>query len=164
EADLLISCSYGPGRYDPAYEQHGRDYPYAYVRWTENRNMAEYLQLIADGKVDFKGLVGNIWPLAEAPQAYASLSKHVAVLLANERRGAAESAKAGVTIENPSKPMTGVLRTGIVGAGNFARAVHLPNLKQLSQSFSIAAVASKTGVNATNVARQYGAAYATTAP
>src|SRR5207248_3216690 len=52
EADLLMSCSYGPGRYDPEYEERGIDYPYAYVRWTENRNMAEYLRLVAEGRVN----------------------------------------------------------------------------------------------------------------
>src|SRR4029077_7588642 len=73
EAELLISCSYGPGRYDPEYEQRGLDYPYAYVRWTENRNMAEYLRLIAEGQVNMRALLGGIWPLTDAPQAYAEL-------------------------------------------------------------------------------------------
>src|SRR6185295_18195609 len=76
EADLLISCSYGPGRYDPAYEDDGVDYPYAYVRWTENRNMAEYLRLIAEGRLNFKGLIDKVWPLTEAPEAYKDLKKN----------------------------------------------------------------------------------------
>src|SRR5262249_21313620 len=73
EAELLISCSYGPGRYDPEYEQRGLDYPYAYVRWTENRNMAEYLRLIAAGQVNIRALLGGIWAMSEAPQAYSEL-------------------------------------------------------------------------------------------
>ena len=70
EIDFLISCSYGPGRYDPRYEEKGLDYPYAYVRWTENRNMQEYLHLIADGKVKLGLIIEREYPLAEARQAY----------------------------------------------------------------------------------------------
>ena len=75
EIDFLISCSYGPGRYDQRYEEKGLDYPYAYVRWTENRNMAEYLRLLAEGRVDFGALVEAEYPLAEAEQAYAALQR-----------------------------------------------------------------------------------------
>jgi predicted dehydrogenase len=163
EADLLISCSYGPGRYDPEYEERGLDYPHAYVRWSENRNMSEYLQLIAEGKVDFRKLVGKVWPLAEAPQAYASLQQHIAVLLSYNRDGAAATSEPRVTFKPKAIPKGSVIRTGIVGAGSFARAVHLPNLKQLEKSFNISAVACRTGVSATNTAQQFGAGYATTA-
>ena len=69
ELDFLISCSYGPGRYDGAYEQEGVDYPYAYVRWTENRNMAEYLRLVASGQVQLEAILEKEYPLAEATQA-----------------------------------------------------------------------------------------------
>ena len=70
EIDLLISCSYGPGRYDAEYEERGVDYPYAYVRWTENRNMQEYLRLVGDGEMDFKTLVDRVYPVDEAARAY----------------------------------------------------------------------------------------------
>jgi predicted dehydrogenase len=162
EADLLISCSYGPGRYDTEYEERGLDYPYSYVRWTENRNMNEYLQLIAEGKVDFRKLVGKVWPLAEAPQAYSSLQQHIAVLLSYGRDGAASPSDRRVAFKPKAVPKGSIIRTGIVGAGSFARAVHLPNLKQLEKSFSLAAVACRTGVSATNAAQQFGAGYATT--
>ena len=76
EADLLISCSYGPGRYDTEYEERGLDYPFAYVRWTENRNMEEYLRLVSEGLVDIKPLVGEAWAMSEAPQAYAHLREN----------------------------------------------------------------------------------------
>ena len=74
ELDLLISTSYGPGRYDDAYEQKGQDYPYAYVRWTENRNMQEYLQLLKDGKIDLKPLIEKIYPIEDAAGAYEELN------------------------------------------------------------------------------------------
>jgi predicted dehydrogenase len=163
EADLLISCSYGPGRYDPEYEERGRDYPYAYVRWTENRNLSEYLQLIAEGKVDFKALIGKIWPLSEAVQAYSSLRGNVAVLLSNDISRSDTPTSARVAVDGKSQVGAGVIRTAIVGAGSFARAVHLPNLRQLDKSFSIAAVTSRTGANAMNIAKQFGARYASTA-
>ena len=163
EADLLISCSYGPGRYDPAYEEEGRDYPYAYVRWTENRNMSEYLRLVAEQKLDFKALVGNIRPLTEAPEAYSDLSakKHVAVLLSTGSEESPEILRPRVNIERAPRSSNGTLRTGVVGAGSFARAIHLPNLER-SGLFAISAVASRTSANAWNVARQYGAKYAST--
>ncbi len=163
EADLLISCSYGPGRYDPDYEENGNDYPYAYVRWTENRNMAEYVRLIAEGKVDFKRLIGKVWPLCEAPEAYSDLkqNRHVAVLLSNPALTPTAARDSRVP-EAASRTLNGVIRTGIVGPGSFARAVHLPNLKRLNRMFSISAVASRTGANALTVATQYGAAHVST--
>jgi len=162
EADLLISCSYGPGRYDPEYEERGHDYPYAYVRWTENRNMSEYLQLVAEGKVKFRDLVGKVWALSQATEAYSDLrlNKQIAVLLSNPETDALDSIDTRVVLETKPALANGVVRTGLVGPGSFARAVHLPNLKKLEQRFSILAVASKTGANAVNVAQQYGAAYA----
>ena len=74
EIDFLISCSYGPGRYDPAYEEGGQDYPYAYVRWTENRNMQAILQMIADGTLRLDRLISAEYPIAQAEQAFAALT------------------------------------------------------------------------------------------
>ena len=62
ELDVLISCSYGPGRYDTAYEEEGADYPLPYVRWTENRNMSEYLRLLAIGRVSLDNMMGKPFP------------------------------------------------------------------------------------------------------
>src|SRR5436309_14196913 len=73
ELDFLISSSYGPGRYDRRYEEEGLDYPVGYVRWTENRNMAEVLRLMADGRLVVASLVGLVQPVEEAPAAYAAL-------------------------------------------------------------------------------------------
>jgi predicted dehydrogenase len=165
EADLLISCSYGPGRYDPQYEEHGHDYPYGYVRWTENRNMSEYLKLIGEGRINFKNLIGKIWPLTEAPQAYADLkqNKHVAVLLSNSEPHSTDSFTIRLSLEPDTRRKSdGVIRTGIVGAGSFARAIHLPNLKRLSDRYVVSAIASRTGVAALNTGTLYGSAYVST--
>src|SRR5256885_15447835 len=74
EIDLLMSTSYGPGRYDAAYESEGHDYPFAYVRWTLNRNLQSYLDLIARGRLDVQALVDRVISIDEAPAAYRELA------------------------------------------------------------------------------------------
>ena len=74
ELDVLISCSYGPGRYDPVYEEEGADYPLPYVRWTENRNMGEYLRLLAAGRVRLDNMMQEPFPIDQAEEAYGRLS------------------------------------------------------------------------------------------
>lgn len=69
ELDFFISCSYGPGRYDANYEERGLDYPLSYVRWTENRNMGEYLRLVAEGRINLKPLIGAVFPVAQTTEA-----------------------------------------------------------------------------------------------
>lgn len=73
ELDFFISCSYGPGRYDANYEERGLDYPLSYVRWTENRNMGEYLRLVAEGRINLKPLIGAVFPVAQTTEAYAAV-------------------------------------------------------------------------------------------
>src|SRR5436309_1149976 len=75
EIDLLMSTSYGPGRYDQAYEANGRDYPFAYVRWTLNRNMQAYLELMARGRLDVQPLIDRVISVDEAPSAYRALAE-----------------------------------------------------------------------------------------
>ena len=165
ELDLLMSTSYGPGRYDPLYEEGGLDYPYAYVRWTENRNMGAYLDLVASAKLQLGPLLTTVFPLAEADRAYQALQSEdgpLTALLQNplpadstplERR----------TVLTPRQASRGQrLRVAIVGAGSFAKGTHLPNLKQLADRFEIRAIVSRTGTSALAVARQYDAAVAAT--
>ena len=75
EIDLLMSTSYGPGRYDPAYEVEGRDYPFGYVRWTQNRNMQAYLELIANGSLNIDALIDRVITVDEAPAGYRALAQ-----------------------------------------------------------------------------------------
>lgn len=164
ELDFLISTSYGPGRYDRRYEEEGADYPVAYVRWTETRNMAAYLALLAEGKVRAAPLVGARYPLDRAPDAYGALKsgdKPLMVLLDYPEAAAPSLTRA---VNSKAAPMRdGALRIALVGGGAFAKAVHLPNLKALGDKVALRAVASRTGHNALALARQFGAAYSATA-
>ena len=167
EIDFLISCSYGPGRYDQLYEERGVDYPYAYVRWTENRNMAEYLRLVAEAKVDLGLILEREYELAQAPLAYAALreatEKPLGVLLRYPLSSQPpETSKLATRIALHTRPVSGRINIAVIGAGSFAKAMHLPNLRQLSDLYHVRAVVSATGVNASGTAEQYGADYAST--
>lgn len=165
ELDFLISSSYGPGRYDPTYEDGGIDYPHSYVRWTENRNMAEYLRLISRNQVQLAPLITNVIDIDRAPEQYAALrdgAQAMGVVLRYSARqvGPATNRK----IENPSarSPRRGALRIGVVGAGGFAKGMHLPVMMSLPHSYSIRGVMSRSGHNAQTAAKQFAAHYATT--
>jgi predicted dehydrogenase len=167
EIDFLISCSYGPGRYDPGYEESGLDYPYSYVRWTENRNMREYLELIETGHINFHALVDAEFPIAQAAEAYAALQAPHPPSVVLLRFPAADQASTSVKTHRLSFPIVvkgpkGVIRVAMIGAGGFAQGMHLPNLKRLSSLYHLQAVVSKTGLNARNAGSQFGADYVTT--
>ena len=166
ELDFFISTSYGPGRYDNNYEERGLDYPVAYVRWTENRNMYEYLRLISEGKVKVAPMISATYPVTEAGMAYEALKtsdpKPLMVLLSypQPQDGVAPSR---VTV-NPMAQAAGstAIRLALVGAGGFAKGMHLPNIKALSDRYHLQAVVSRTGHNAVATATQFGAKYSTT--
>lgn len=166
ELDFLVSTSYGPGRYDRAYEEDGVDYPIGYVRWTENRNMAEYLRLIADGRVRVAPLIGETYPIDEAAAAYAALEsadRPLTALLSYPAEST-RPAKGERIVANPRvRPARdGQIRVAVVGAGEFAKAVHLPNLRALDDDFRVRAIVSRSGPNATVTAEHFGAQYAAT--
>jgi predicted dehydrogenase/threonine dehydrogenase-like Zn-dependent dehydrogenase len=164
ELDFFISTSYGPGRYDEKYEEHGRDYPVSYVRWTENRNMEEYLRLLSEGRVNVKSLISATYPITDAPKAYSDLQKPGAKPLVTLLSYPELKAEIDRRIDiNPSTKRTaGIVRMAVVGAGGFARSTHLPNLKKLSNLYKIRAICSRTGHSAKSVGKQFGANYATT--
>jgi predicted dehydrogenase/threonine dehydrogenase-like Zn-dependent dehydrogenase len=166
ELDFFISSSYGPGRYDSKYEEEGLDYPAAYVRWTENRNLAEYLRLLSEDKIKVQPLIDKIYPITEAPAAYEILKngsgKPLMVLLSYPKPDV--SLPPARVVSNPLSRGAGQgqIRLALVGAGGFARGMHLPNLQQLANYYHLQAVMSRTGHNAMAAARQFGAGYATT--
>jgi polar amino acid transport system substrate-binding protein len=128
ELDLRMSMSYGPGRQDPDYEDKGIDYPIGYVRWTENRNMQSYLELIASGKLDVSGLISHTFKLEEAPEAYnmiLSRSEAFNGVVIQYEDGIPKSRLELATKTFPaSEP-----NVGMIGAGNFAQGTLLPNMK-----------------------------------
>ena len=167
EIDFLISCSYGPGRYDERYEERGLDYPYAYVRWTENRNMQEYLRLVAEGKVQVAPILEREYDIADAPRAYEELrtatEKPLGVLLRYPITRPQEQAdKLATKVVLRSRPAGGKINIAVVGAGSFAKSMHLPNLQRLSHLYHIRAIVSATGSNAEVTAQRFGADYAST--
>jgi len=165
EIQLLMSRAYGPGSYDPNYEKQGHDYPISYVRWTEKRNMAEFLRLVADGRVDLQPLITHEFDLDDAPQAYRTVkdpaSNSLGVVLRYPERPPAEEP---VTVLLPrkvkfeSKVRKSDLKVGLTGAGNLARWAHLPSLKKIS-GVSLHAVYSTSGARGNTYARRFGASY-----
>ncbi|MCB0755650.1 MAG: Gfo/Idh/MocA family oxidoreductase, partial [Flavobacteriales bacterium] len=128
ELDLRMSMSYGPGRQDPTYEDKGIDYPIGYVRWTENRNMQSYLELIAAGKLDISGLISHTFKLEEAPEAYnmiLSRSEAFNGVVIQYEEGVPSSR---LDLASKSFPASEP-NVGMIGAGNFAQGTLLPNMK-----------------------------------
>ena len=162
ELDFLVSTSYGPGRYDRRYEEEGLDYPIGQVRWTENRNMAEYLALLAAGRVRLGPLLETKCRVADAAAAYAALSDGGRLAALLEYPSAPQGDPARVVRNPAARPSTGgKVRLALVGAGNFARRAHLPVLAGLADRCAIRAVMSRSGHNAQETARTTGAAYGT---
>lgn len=163
ELDFLISCSYGPGRYDPVYEEGGQDYPLPYVRWTENRNMQAYLNLLADKKISLDNFGYLVYPVDEATEAYnalkSSAQKPLMVLLAYPERQ--DALQRRITLK-PVITASHKIAVAVAGASNFAQGVHLPNLICLREAFDIRAIMSRTGSTAKAVATQFQADYCTT--
>ncbi|PIQ97619.1 MAG: oxidoreductase [Nitrospinae bacterium CG11_big_fil_rev_8_21_14_0_20_56_8] len=168
EIDFLISSSYGPGRYDKKYEEDGQDYPPGYVRWTENRNMQEFLRLLEEEKVQVHPLILHVYPLAEAPNAYEVLNgdfKRPLFALFSYPSGETATPPARMVPNPAALPgVEGQIRIALIGAGGFARAMHLPNLQKLSSLFHLRAIMSRAGHSAAAAAKQFGASYSTTDP
>ncbi|GAB4226159.1 MAG: bi-domain-containing oxidoreductase [Acidobacteriota bacterium] len=156
ELDLVVSRSYGPGRYDPQHEQHGVDYPYGFVRWTEGRNMQAVLEAIAAGSLDVASLITHRFPFERATEAYAIVSgerpePHVGIVL----EYAGEPARV-TRIERRPAPPAGdrALGIGFIGAGSFARSYLLPHLRG-REGVRLEAVATARGFTASEIARRF---------
>ena len=158
ELSFQVSCSYGPGRYDEAYEQRGQDYPLAYVRWTEKRNFEAVLQAIAKGQLDVKSLITERVKLADYLQIYGDMRKSgsIASILEYDTHKAPDSV---VTFPN-AKVSAGKGVLGIIGAGNFTASTILPQLAKTPAKLQ--AIASSGGLSATTLARKFSITKATT--
>tara|TARA_R110002049_G_scaffold292252_1_gene476607 strand:- start:2587 stop:4707 length:2121 start_codon:yes stop_codon:yes gene_type:complete len=163
ELDFLVSTSYGPGRYDRNYEDDGNDYPYAYVRWTENRNMTEYLKMLQEGKVNLEPLINKVYPIEKVEEAYASLQspeKPIIVLLSYNTTNVVPTDNKIAVNANYTKPSS-ALNIALVGAGSFATAMHLPNMQKMKDKYALYAVVNRTGHKSKTVATHFDAKYTT---
>ncbi|MFJ8949855.1 bi-domain-containing oxidoreductase [Streptomyces sp. NPDC102381] len=175
ELDVRFSRSYGPGRYDPSYELEGRDYPIGYVRWTERRNLACFLDLLALGRIDVEPLVSHVADFDDAVETYQSLKdgelKAVAVLFKYpEQTVEAEAEAPAVTVPavavptkrtGPVRPANTPVRLAFVGAGNYATSMLLPHLVQ-REGVELSTVVTTTALSAANAQRKFGFGEATT--
>ena len=162
ELDVRFSRSYGPGRYDPTYEEGGVDYPIGYVRWTERRNMACFLDLVAEGRLDLDPLVSAVLPFDDAVGAYERIQKGeqggVGMLFRYTANGSRQRrlAAAGPAARPASRPAARpVVRLGVIGAGNYATSMLLPHLRD-RDDVRLVEVATATGLSATNAQRKFG--------
>lgn len=166
ELQLRLSRSYGPGRYDPQYEEAGIDYPIGYVRWTEQRNMQEFLRLVGAGSVKIEPLITHRIPIEEAARAYEMISgkgqqPYLGILLTYPPQESAQSRVVSLRQGAARRPVIGALRLGVIGAGNFAKTVLLPRLAKLSD-VHLTALATATGRNAKAIGEQYRFSWCTT--
>lgn len=167
ELDFRISRSYGPGRYDSAYEQKGRDYPIGYVRWTETRNMEAFLQLLSEGKLDVKSLVTHRFPIEGARGAYDLITGEVGEpflgVLITYSEQAEESREIQLVGKGKGPALAGEksVTIGVLGAGAFATSTLLPAIKRIS-GVELIGLCAANGSHARHAAEKYGFKYCAT--
>jgi predicted dehydrogenase/threonine dehydrogenase-like Zn-dependent dehydrogenase len=167
ELELRMSCSYGPGRYDVQYEEQGQDYPYGYVRWTEQRNMQAFLQLLSEKKLDLTALITHRFDIDEAETAYDIVTgkvqePHIGILLrypANDRKFQTSFPVSSISVKSRAADhrgqqlSPGSARVGFIGAGSFAQNYLIPPVKQ--SGASLVTVVTSRGITAKNVATKF---------
>jgi len=154
ELSLGLSRSYGPGRYDPQYEEGGIDYPIGYVRWTERRNMEAFLDLLATGKIDVTGLLERQYPIDEGGKAYADLKTgiYTAILKYTDTSVLPQKMAAPVAASRP--PISDEVRVGCIGAGSFASSVIIPGLQSI-KGVRLQSVGTISGAGAASAQRVF---------
>ena len=169
ELEVVFSRSYGPGRYDPTYEEEGIDYPSGYVRWTERRNMACFLNLLAQGSINLEPLVSRVVPFGEAADVYKQIGEGsdpgLGVVFqypkSNSTTGDVLERRISAAVLTPEPAVNGEktplerVRLGFVGCGNYATTMILPHLKQRS-NVELVEVATATALSAANAQKRFG--------
>ncbi len=165
ELDFRISRSYGPGRYDRTYEENGLSYPISQVRWTENRNMREFLRLLSTERISLESMKTHRFSIDNALEAYDLVLENpddesfTGILLEYGSEDQSQTVK--LASESKQTRNSETLSVGLIGGGNFAKTTILPTIGDIS-ALSIRGVASATGKTATGIAKDVGAAYSTT--
>lgn len=161
ELTFQVSCSYGPGRYDPAYEEEGQDYPLGFVRWTEQRNFESVLDMLGSGSLNIKPLISHRVPFEEAPRAYELLTSDKAALgiLLTYDHGVEERHVRTVKLHNSPVEGVGKAVVGFIGAGNYASRMLIPAFK--AAGASLHSISSAGGTNAVIHGRHTGFTQAT---
>ena len=162
ELSFQVSCSYGPGRYDPAYEEKGQDYPFGFVRWTEQRNFEAVLGLMVSGDIDLTSLVSHRFSIEDATSAYEVLGKECPLGIVIEYPGIAEqSIERSVSLTHAAKsydPTTPVI--AMIGAGNYATQVLIPAFKKAGAGLHT--LVSSGGMSSVHHGKKHGFANAST--
>jgi len=157
ELTLVVSRSYGPGRYDPEFEERGHDYPFAYVRWTETRNIEAFLDLLASRKIDCLPLITHRFSIDEADKAYELITgqnQYLGVVLNYDTQ---RELKREISLDSGVKAQPGKadsVRLGVIGAGRYVRGMLLPKFKSMGAEFR--SVTTASGVSASDAAKQFG--------
>ncbi len=165
ELDFIVSRAYGPGRYDPKYEEGGHDYPIGFVRWTAGRNLASFVDLIGMGKLDISPLITHRYPIEEGAKAYDLITgklgePFLGVLLTYPETDTLLEAQRTVALKETPASKADKVQLGALGAGNFAGAVIFPIAAKQGQT-ELVGVASGSGRSARSAADKHGFAYAT---
>jgi polar amino acid transport system substrate-binding protein len=160
ELSFQISMSYGPGRYDPEYEERGHDYPFSYVRWTESRNLEAFFDLVASRSIDVQRLISHRFAINDGENAYKLISgetkePYLGVVLQYDTTSPIETK---IEIQRPASSKESTVRVGLIGAGDYARGMLLPKLRDNGVEFR--SIATAAGLTARNVGRQFGFAAA----
>ena len=164
ELSFITSRSYGPGRYDPAYEEGGIDYPYGYIRWTEGRNLSACVELIATGKLNVGALVTHHFPIEKAAEAYELITgkrdePFLGVLLTYPLQEGKPVAPSRIVLNPTRTTVQADVKLGVLGAGLFANAVLLPAIKK-QKNIQLVGIASPGGLHARHSGSKFGFNYA----
>lgn len=165
ELSFQVSCSYGPGRYDPDYEEKGQDYPLGFVRWTEQRNFEAVLDMLAEGRIDVRALISHRFALSDFRHAYALVggagpSLGIILDYPGEAEKPVEEMTARKVALSVAAPKGDAPVVGFIGAGNYAGQVLVPCFRDAGARLKL--VASAGGVSGVHVGRRNGFESATT--
>jgi len=168
ELEVKLSMAYGPGRYDPQYEEHGIDYPFPYVRWTEQRNFGAFLQLVEQKKVTPKELITHTFNFNDALKAYDLISgeskeNYLGIVLKYNQYNQGKKPERVITLSPDATIKSGEINLGLIGAGNFASTITLPNLKKI-KVYHFTGLCDASTVIAHATGKKYGFRFITSDP